>query len=173
MLVGVAPDALNRCQRITPLGQCNAMAMEGEQYCQAHGSSHKSRAIEFIKHNWYAEIGRFANNASFKDLKMEIGLLRLLVDRVLASCSNEQELRANQTQFIMLIREIRDTILAFDRIEASTGNLFDLTDLQNIATQLVQVISNEPSISQDNLISIATKIKDVFGNVVNETKVLV
>lgn len=137
------PDSKYRCQGVGKKGQCPFKAMPESKYCARHGGSmagasvRKEQARLYKLAMWSERIGQQADHPKIKDLREEIGILRITLESKLKACENEQELLMRAGSITEMVREISKTVRMCHALELSLGTVLD----KQQATTWVQEIS--------------------------------
>jgi predicted phosphohydrolase len=90
---------------------------------------------------WNAKIARQANHPEVKSLGNEIGLLRMLMEEKLRSCTNDTQLILHSPAISDLVMKIERVVVSCNKLEKSMGQHLDKAALLQFASQVVRVIS--------------------------------
>lgn len=101
----------------------------------------KQKAYDYRLQIWQQRVSEFAESDRVKTLRGEIGILRLLVEEILAKCSDRQELMLYSSKIASLIMQIEKLVRSCDRLESSMGMLLDKAGALVLAGEIVDVIS--------------------------------
>ena len=135
-------DDPDRCQAITAKGnQCGYMSTDHSKYCVAHGGSAKRPQHNLLRTKWRADIQEYSDNPQIFNIKEEIGLTRLLLEKQLDACDTDVELLAHAPQLSDLLLKIEKLVTSCHKIEHSLGNYLSKTQLLNFANQVIAIIS--------------------------------
>ena len=141
------PEHPNRCQTVNNIGQCFNLAVIGGSNCLVHGGnkqieSQKTKNLKNYRAGiWQARINRFSESAQIKDLREEIGILRMLMEERLTFCATPMDLLLNSSLISDLVVKIEKLVSSCHKLEASLGQHMDKTALMGFAQQVIQVIS--------------------------------
>lgn len=142
------PGQLDRCQGITRFGQCEFVAIEGNQFCKYHISSTMShrekKNIGVLRINIYrARLEELIEHPEVKSLREELGLLRILLEEELNSCRNATDLMLKSNRIADLIMRIEKIVVSVHKLEKSSGLLLDKSAAIQLAAQFVDIINQE------------------------------
>ena len=141
------PEHPNRCQGLNSNGQCGHMAVEGGTFCIMHGGNKQLESIKnkslknYRAGQWQARINRFSESPQIKDLREEIGILRMLMEERLTFCETPHDLLLQSHIISDLVTKIEKTVASCHKLEASLGQHMDKTALMGFAQQVISVIS--------------------------------
>ena len=134
-----------RCQ----YQQCNHKKNGLSNYCTHHGGTNDDTLKQVRAANVYklqvfqARVDQFATDPNIKNLRGEIGILRLMIEARLNKCNDEYDLMLQSAAIATLITQANSLVSSCHRIETLTGQLLDKQSLAEFATQVVQIISDE------------------------------
>lgn len=144
----VAEDDPRRCQGTIPtVGQCPNKAMDGSDYCPAHGGN---RAVETIKKNelknyrlakFKTRVTELGNSDHIFSLKEEIGILRMILEEKINACADVHDLILISGPLSDLVMKVDKITTSCERLESKLGNLLDRTKVMQFAQSIVQIIS--------------------------------
>lgn len=151
--IKVAEDDPLRCQGVTKWGQCNYRAYVDEEtgnydsYCIKHGGGikkyHKdmydTRNYRFQKYQ--QRINSFADNNQIKSLREEIGIIRMVMEEVINRCKDGTDILMYSQKISDLTMKIEKLVVSCHRLESNLGQTLDKTAMLNIATRMVNIIS--------------------------------
>ena len=137
-----------RCQAVNRFGQCLNKATKEGGFCPAHGGN---RAVDSQK----AETKRLYNlskyrarlaeldapNQHVKNLREEIGILRIVMEEIVNSCDGPVDILAHAPKLSDLATKIGKLVTACHQIDKSLGQYLDKNVVVQIAQELVQVIA--------------------------------
>src|SRR5687767_15060086 len=136
----------NRCHGIIPEGQCHYKAVEGCQFCLMHGggkqaSVNKANQLKNYRLQQYQErVGELSNNPEIKNLREEIGIIRMLLESILNLCKNANQLLLYTDKIAALADQVRKLIESAQRLEERNNNLLDRKVVILIADSIVTII---------------------------------
>lgn len=151
------PDDPNRCEHFGPTGQCPLLRatntqgeyVDGVIYCECHGGAKQLTSVnrETVRNYrltiFKAQVARFADSSQIKSLREEIGIARMILEERLNQCQDALELLSHSSEISSLIGQINSVVTNCHKIEAGTGQLLDRTEVLNLVTQLVGIITEE------------------------------
>jgi hypothetical protein len=141
------PEHPDRCQGPAEHGQCPNFAVPGGQNCLVHGGnkqieSQKAASLKnYRAGQWQAKINRFSESSQIKDLREEVGILRMLMEERLTFCKTPHDLLIQSGVISELVMKIEKVVASCHKLEASLGQHMDKTALMGFAQQVIQVIS--------------------------------
>lgn len=142
------PDDPKRCQCVTTKGQCTNRSIEGSKFCGAHGGNKAVEATEKKNLSGYRlakyqnRLAEFADSDKIKSLRDEIGILRILIEeRFNFSCKTETDLLLHSGPLADLVMKVEKLVTSCDRIESKLGLMMDKTQVMQLATEVVEIIS--------------------------------
>lgn len=119
-----------------------------EKHCWRHGGnkalakeeSKNFRLYQIVK--WKEKLGRMADSPKVKDLREDIGVLRMTLETKLESIKDDMDLILNSQQLITIIREIKETVIACNKIELSNGQMLDKNQAQAFIQDIIEILTN-------------------------------
>jgi len=171
-------DDPRRCQSVVrSKGQCWYKAMEGSNHCPMHnghlGAKKTQLAIQH-KYNialYQSRIDDFADGDSVKSLRGEIGISRMLLERIMNQCTDDTRLLIYAGAIGTLVEKISKLVVSCDRLEGRMGMMLDKAALTVLAGQFIEIICHYID-DPDVLDGIATELIEAIVNVNGSTKEL-
>ena len=161
----VEPDSPNRCQAVTSQGQCMIEVIPNTNLCRVHnrqGKSEKRGALRnYLLGTFYQRAVELGDSDNIKSLRDEVGLSRMILERVLGQVTNESELMVHMGPINDCIGRIEKLVVSCHKLEQSTGSLMDRSALLAFAGQLIEIIADE-DIHTDKLTNISNKIVELL-----------
>lgn len=159
-------DDPNRCQSNDSRGQCVNLAVEDSQYCVVHGGrKQKGKALyEFSKVKYQNRIKELKNHSESKSLRVEIGILRMMLETKINSMTDDVELMLGQQSIADLVVKINTLVSNCHKIETHLSNILTVEQ----ATQMISEISD---IIDANITDM--DIKTLIANLIDETLIKV
>jgi hypothetical protein len=140
----------NRCQGVIAngphAGQCFYKASPGSEYCSLHGghnaaNAEKKAAIRNYKLRQYQErVGELADSTSIKDLREEIGIIRMTLEAILNQCESPNKLLIYSGQITNLVMMVSKLITTCQQLEERNNNLLERKVVIVIADSIVTLI---------------------------------
>ncbi len=161
-------DSPNRCQAVNRWGQClNKGTVEGG-FCPIHGGNRaiekekadRQRLYQLTKYRSRLE-ELDAPNQQVKNLREEIGILRIVMENIVEMCDCPAEILAHSPKISDLATRIGKLVTQCHTIDQSLGQYMDKNDIVQVAQEFVQVISGVVTNAED-LDKIIDGIKDVM-----------
>lgn len=162
------PDDPHRCQGTIPnIGQCTYLAEPGIEYCPLHMK--KSRFVNREKQDYNyqltkyrARVIEFAENPKVKNLREEIGVLRLVLEATVNRCQNDNDLLIYSGKISDMVTRIEKVVVACNTIETKTGQLLDRSAIINMIDGILQILTMHITDS-DILEAIGSSITTLLG----------
>jgi hypothetical protein len=170
------PNDPDRCNGPSKThGQCPFKAAQGSKYCPRHGGN---KAIEAQKSDniyqyrlgkYQARHREFTSDPQIKNLRQEIGVLRMLLEEVFsyievaATKDDRVTLLITMPRIQSLITTIGDLVMKCDKIETKMGQTLDRASIMNIGSMIINVISQHVS-DETVLDTIASEIVEAISN---------
>jgi hypothetical protein len=170
--VRVAEDDPTRCQAVN-VGkhgnQCYMRAVAGSSFCPLHGGTNQENlnrkaALAGYRLQQYNErVLDFANNPEVKNLRAEIGILRMTLENLLVSCENANKLLVYSDKISHLVGQVSKLVETAQRMEEKNNNLLDRKIVIVIADSIVTLIGQYIS-DPDQLNEIGGRICESIAN---------
>ena len=156
----VTDDDPQRCQHIIPtMGQCKLRAVEGSQYCPAHGGNKAFQANErknlknYRLTQFKSRVQELGNSEAILSLKDEIGILRLLIEERMNRCTDTNDLLLVSGPLGDLIMKVEKIVKSCDQLESKLGNFLSRDKILQFAQIIVQIVSKYLDENQLNILS--------------------
>lgn len=156
-----AVDDPNRCQGANKFGQCGCLAMPGTEFCKMHSGAQAKKDQKqihgFLVNVWEARLRGLTDDTGVRSLRMEVGVLKLLLETLINRCQTPDDLLEHRSKFEDLTGKIEKVVLSCNRLEKSTGMMMDKSQALHIAGSIVSIISEHVK-DQDTVSIIADEI---------------
>lgn len=156
----VAEDSPDRCQAVIgKTGQCLNAKVTGTNYCPVHGGARAAKHLEQQSLNryraalWKSKIGAMSSGDNIKDLRDEIGILRVMLDEQLESCTNSAVLLQNSGRIGDLVMKIERTVSTCQRIDKELGQFIDKQTAVRIGQEIVSILAEQISSTVDTFVA--------------------
>ena len=129
--------------------QCSNKRMPGSKYCKVHGGNAAAQAESKKQHNNYrlikfkSRVDEFASSPGIKNLREEIGIVRMILEETLNQCKDTNDLMIYSAKITGLVREITGLVNSTHKLESSLGVLLDKMAVQQLGQEIVEIISSE------------------------------
>lgn len=149
--IRVEEDDPNRCQGMAGAGQCKFKAMDGSQYCPMHGgvpaqlAQAKKDVRNLLITRYHSELKRLGDSDHIMSLRDEIGLLRMMMERILNNCRGDADLLIYSSQLADLTMKVSKVVTDCHKIEERTGNLLSREVLGAFALSVIELINEHVS----------------------------
>jgi len=143
----VEADSPNRCQAVTPKGQCNGAAAEGSKFCMMHGGNKAGEAkVKQSLRNYQltrfnARLQQLGDSGEIKSLRDEIAILRMLMEERLNQCRDQMDLIYQSGPISDLVLKIEKVVTSCHKLELSTGSLLDKQAIMQFGSEMISLIS--------------------------------
>jgi hypothetical protein len=135
----------NRCQKVTPGGQCKNEAINGTEYCETHNNPGRVDPLKYylLTNKVIGDSARrHAASDEIKSLRDEIAITRGVIETRLNSLQTEAELAAAMPSLYQYIMAIEKLVSSCHAMEYKLGNLLDKTAILTLAQKLINIIDN-------------------------------
>ena len=140
-------DPSERCEGVVATGPCPYKKAEGQNFCPMHGSN-KGRITQNkeIKRNyrlqrWQNRVAELAESDQAKDLREEIGILRIVMEEMLNKCEDSTDLLLYAHRISDLAVKIERLVISCDKLENRMGLLLSKQAVLQLANTYVQIIN--------------------------------
>lgn len=141
------PEDPLRCQANDSKGQCTLTRVQGSDYCPVHGGAKKQKALEKQKfRNYQSELYRrrlneYSDNSAIKNLRDEIGLLRMMTDTILNACKTDHDLILKSSPIAALVMNINTLVISCQKMDEKLGVMMDMTAATALMAEVIESIS--------------------------------
>jgi len=145
--IRVEEDDPRRCQGINARGQCEFRAIDGSEYCPIHGANKQLEAKDkedvhnLLLTRYRREVKRLGNNEHIMSLKDEIGVLRMMMERILNNCRGDADLILFSPQLSDLVMKTSKVVSDCHKIEEKTGQLLSREALGSFALRVIELVN--------------------------------
>jgi hypothetical protein len=126
---------------------CGNMRVDGATRCPLHGANmqlakeeHKSMRMYRLA-KFQKKVDKFADHGKLKTLHEEVAILRMLVEEKINVCEDMTDLMMVSGPVTEMVMKVQKLVESCDRLEMKSGSLLNKTQIQNIATQLMQAVA--------------------------------
>lgn len=159
-----------RCQAVTKMGQCCNKAVDGSNYCYAHGGNkgiekQKKKRMDNFRLNqakYRARAEELQSSSKIASLKDEVAILRILIEERMNRCQNQQELLLSSGPLSDLIMKSAALVEKCHKIDMKLNNLLDRGVVIQFAQVIIEIISKHAD--PDILESISSEINVALEN---------
>jgi len=144
----VDKDDPRRCQGVKPLeGQCSNKAVEGSNFCPAHGGNKGAEALvkkelrNYRLAQFRSRLVELGDNENIINLRDEIAILRYLIEEKMNMCKNSHDLILMSGPLSDLVMKVEKLVNSCNRLESKLGGLLDRAKVLQFAQTIVQIIS--------------------------------
>lgn len=142
-----ADDDPKRCTQVTGKGQCHNLADNEYGLCPAHISS-INRTIQakalrmYDLTRWKANVEKFANDGEISNLRMEIGIVRMTLERVLECCQDDNTLLIHSMRIGELVKTIQKLVTDCNRLDKFAGKYLDKACVLKLGGDIIEAIAS-------------------------------
>lgn len=150
-------DDPERCQGMDSAGQCSMKVQKDEEgslipgvrFCAKHGGVHQQKKHvkgvlnEYRLQRWQARVDEFTASEKVTSLAAEIGIMRMMIEELINSCTDKMELLMHSTRISDLVMKLDRLVNSFDKITNRQSNLLDKGSAIVLAGHIVEIISAE------------------------------
>lgn len=128
--------------------QCFYQREPHSEKCIRHGGMLAANKIEAEKVRNYRltqyqrRVNELADSEGVKSLREEIGITRMVLEEIINSCKDQNDLIMYSAKISAMTRDIERLVVSCHRLESSLGFLIDKGTVLNISNQIVQVVSS-------------------------------
>lgn len=171
----VEADSPNRCQAVTPKGQCHGIAVPGGKNCMMHGGiatleAEKRRSLrnyQLTKFN--ARLQQLGDSGEIKSLRDEIAILRMIMEERLNQCKDTMDLIYQSGPISDLVLKIEKVVTSCHKLELSAGSLLDKQAIMQFGSEIISLLSSEIK-DEVTLSRISEKIYATIAKSINPTE---
>ena len=140
-----------RCQALMKGGteQCQLVSVPDTNYCACHGGAkiqynkEKNDANLYRLDKYHARIQRMKGHSEAKGLQNELGILRMVLEERLQSCTDNVELVMQSQQISDLVMKIERLVTSMNKMEEKLGNYLSKTQLLSFAQKVIGILQAE------------------------------
>lgn len=127
--------------------QCGNLREDGATRCPLHGANMQLASQEHKSLRMYRlakfqnQVEQFASHDKLKTLNEEVAILRMLVQEKVNQCEDMTDLMLVSGPVADMVMKVQKLVESCDRLETKSGSLLNKTQIQNIATQLMQAVA--------------------------------
>jgi hypothetical protein len=121
-------------------------AIEGSEYCLAHGGNKavnakaKADTRMYNLGKWRQSVSKFQDHDQLKSLREEIGILRVMIDERMNMCTDASELLLYSGPLGDMIMKVEKLVTSCNKIEAHLGGMLDKTQALQLGQEMVEII---------------------------------
>lgn len=143
------PEHPNRCQALRgEQGQCINMAVDGSQYCPAHGGNHGAAKLREAERKLY-EVNKYLNAHNKRDnnalltLTTEVAYLKAIIERKMALITDDHSLIMHSTAASNLLMQAEKLVTSCVRLQEKLGQMMTAEQALQFADDVQQAIRDE------------------------------
>ena len=148
------PEDPERCKGVCASGQCPNKGLRRSDgsvhdFCKVHGgfASEKSEIRDNLRNyqltKFKARHDRHASSPQIKNLRDEVGILRMMMEEKLNKCADDNDLILQSGAISDLALKIEKVVGSCHKLEGSMNQLLDKQAILQFASEMIAVISNE------------------------------
>jgi hypothetical protein len=156
-------DDPDRCMGVGALGQCPYKKVAPSEYCMRHGANktlekqEKEKVSNYRLQMYRERVEAFAENPKVKNLREEVGILRMTLESIINRCKGDEDLLMYSNKISDLIMKIDKVVLSCNKLEIVGGQLLDRNAALLFATKIVNIIADHVE-DEDIVNNISTDI---------------
>lgn len=154
----VSEDDPTRCQGGRGrTGQCTMQAVPNSKYCPSHGgnsaiiANREKAKFEYRAGVWSARIKEASESDNIKDMRKEVGVLKMLIEERLCSASNVSELLIQAGPVGDLTVKMQKLVKQITEYDIACGNTLDKQQLIQFAESFVAIAAKYIKDEDDKL----------------------
>ena len=166
-------DDPNRCQGVNIQGQCNNKALNGSKFCPVHGGNigaakEEAKSLSTYRLAKYqVRLNEMAQHDKLKNLKDEIGILRILMEEMFSRCDTDITLIQHTPQLADLAMKIGKLVETCTKLDRILSQYISKNDAVQLGMEIVGVIADEIS-DVDTLDTISQKIVEIIERIAGD-----
>ena len=136
-----------RCGATVKTMQCPYRKLEGGNNCAMHAGSIPAvsgdeKALKNYRLNrWKQRISELADNSQVKNLREEIGILRMILEEMLNQCETSMDILLYSTRMSDLVVKIERLVVSCDKLENRMGLMLGKDSILQLASTYVNIIN--------------------------------
>jgi hypothetical protein len=146
-----SPDDPRRCQGVTPHGQCEYLAVEGNKNCEYHSQGTGERKLTQKRVERYLidnqdlrqSYLRQNNDAHYLDLKDEISLTHAMIERRLNAIKTDADVMMAVGPFTQLVQRLESMKISLMKLQQQLGLVLGKDELRQLASTMANVLDVE------------------------------
>ena len=149
------------CERLVAGQPCGKLCSPSEKYCNSHRQTKTNRKDPNYSIQLFSdEVHAKKDSEQFSSLKMEVAMLRTLVERTWNQCESEAELIANSVVFAQLFDKIEKLIQTCHKMDIANETVLSEAGVARLLESLLDVVLQEVE-DADTLDRISAKLFDI------------
>lgn len=142
------PNDPERCNKWQGNHECIHKRIPGSLYCALHGGASiipgniERSKRKYLGAQWQAQIGEFASDPEIKSLRQEIGITRLLLDKLLQRCQTDSDLLLRSSTMLEMIRTVERLVVSCHGIDAKIGVTLDKNQLVDFGSTVIEIVAS-------------------------------
>jgi len=131
-------------------------------------SAELGRIRKFRLTKWRERLNEFSDDSEIKSLREEIGILRILLEEQMNTCTSTNELIMHSGRIGDLILKIEKLVSSCHRLDTSLGGMLDKSAAHQFSLEVVKIIQNELSTAIESIVTDTSEenINKILGEVV-------
>jgi len=143
---------------------CTHVKYKSANFCYHHGGNtgetknQKAASHSYKLQTYQARLDVLAYDPNIKNLRGEIGILRMLITTRLDQCKDDYDLLLQSAAIATLVTQANALVTSCHRIETLTGHVLDKQEITEFAAKVIKIITEEAPESVAN--AVAERILD-------------
>lgn len=135
----------DRCEGLAGNNQCSFKRIPGSKFCPIHdkhaGKRQQTELHMYLLGQWQARVNEFTNHDELRTVNQELGLLRMLLERIVNMCKNDNDIEIRASKIESLIARIEHMVVTCNNLETKTGKVLDKSALLRVASSIIEIIT--------------------------------
>lgn len=137
-----------RCKFSFPRQQCRNLAVPGSKYCKLHDHrtgvlSEETRLYHLAEIDNRRRLSELSSDESIKSLREEIGLVRMLIEKMLNTAKTDAELLSACGSINNMLLTLDKLIKSCHTLEQSLGELLSKDSVMRTAQSICEIVIEE------------------------------
>lgn len=146
-----SPDDPRRCQGVTPHGQCQYLAVPGNDRCEYHSQGTGERKLRQKRVERYLidneqlrkSYLRQNDDAHYLDLKDEIALTHAMIERRLNAIQTDADVMMAIGPFTQMVQRLESMKISLMKLQQQLGLVLGKDELRQLAIVFANVLDEE------------------------------
>lgn len=146
-----SPDDPCRCQAVTPHGQCQYLASEGDELCDFHNhgaarrKSSKQEVERYIldNHELRDRYERQQSDEDYLNLRKDICLLRALMEKRANMLKTDADYMMGTNAVLGIAQRLESMNISLLKLRQASNTMLGVDQLKAVALQIAEILSEE------------------------------
>ena len=125
--------------------RCTYKCEEGSAFCPKHNRGQKAKNLRNYRLSQLTcqRVGEFATNPEIKSLREEIGITRMVLEKILNMCEDEQDIVLNSAQIANMVDKVDKLVNSCNKLEIQNDQLLDRGKIIALADGILRILTDE------------------------------